>query len=175
VALSATLVCLHGFMDTARTWDLVRPALERRHDVVALTLPGHAGGAPLPDELSDATMADAVEAAMVDAGIEEATLVGNSLGGFLALRLAAAILATPEGRRRATRYITERCEHIPAELTPLASDVRCGSCGAPRTGSFPGRPPPPASATSGCRTPTGSSSTASATARSSTCPSRRRR
>ena len=38
------LVCLHGFMDTWRTWELVLPALERHHDVLALTLPGHAGG-----------------------------------------------------------------------------------------------------------------------------------
>jgi len=34
------LVLLHGFMDTWRTWELVLPALERRHDVLALTLPG---------------------------------------------------------------------------------------------------------------------------------------
>jgi pimeloyl-ACP methyl ester carboxylesterase len=162
VALSApALVCLHGFMDTARTWDLVRPALERRHDVLALTLPGHAGGPPLPGELDDATIPDAVEAAMDAAGVDDAVLVGNSLGGFVALQLAArgrarsviafapaggwargdaswrellrlqasiheaaravaphagALLATPDGRRRATRYITERYEHIPAEL-----------------------------------------------------------
>ena len=45
------LVLLHGFSDTWRTWELVLPALERRHDVLALTLPGHAGGAPLPEPL----------------------------------------------------------------------------------------------------------------------------
>ena len=41
------LVCLHGFMETWRTWELVLPALERRHDVLAPTLPGHAGGPAL--------------------------------------------------------------------------------------------------------------------------------
>ena len=41
------LVCFHGFTDTWRTWELVLPALERRHDVLAPTLPGHAGGASL--------------------------------------------------------------------------------------------------------------------------------
>src|SRR5438045_9625867 len=44
------LVCIHGFMDTWRTWDLVLPAVEHRHEVLAPTLPGHAGGAPLPSE-----------------------------------------------------------------------------------------------------------------------------
>ena len=32
------LVCLHGFTDTWRTWELVLPALERSHDVLAPTL-----------------------------------------------------------------------------------------------------------------------------------------
>jgi pimeloyl-ACP methyl ester carboxylesterase len=166
------LVCLHGFMDTPRVWDLVRPALQRRCDVLAPALPGHVGGPPLPAELDDAAMADAVEAAMDDAGMEEAALVGNSLGGFVALQLAArgrarsvvafapaggwarddsswrellalqssiheaakaaaahasAILSTLDGRRRATRYITERFEHIPVELLAdqLLGVARC--------------------------------------------------
>ncbi|HEX5924279.1 MAG TPA: hypothetical protein VFY45_10650 [Baekduia sp.] len=32
------LVCLHGFTDTWRTWELVLPTLERHHDVLAPTL-----------------------------------------------------------------------------------------------------------------------------------------
>ena len=38
------LVCLHGFADTWRSWELVLSALERRHDVLAPTLAGHAAG-----------------------------------------------------------------------------------------------------------------------------------
>jgi pimeloyl-ACP methyl ester carboxylesterase len=38
------LVCLHGFMDTWRIWELVLPRLAHGHDVLALTLAGHAGG-----------------------------------------------------------------------------------------------------------------------------------
>jgi len=83
------LVLIHGFTDTWRTWELVLPALEARHDVLAVTLPGHAGGPELDDELSDDTMAVAVEQAMDDAGLVTAHLVGNSLGGYTALRLAA--------------------------------------------------------------------------------------
>jgi pimeloyl-ACP methyl ester carboxylesterase len=83
------LVCLHGFMDSWRTWELVLPALERQHDVLAPTLPGHAGGPPLADEISHALFADAVERAMDEAGFATAHIAGNSLGGFLALELAA--------------------------------------------------------------------------------------
>ena len=83
------LVCLHGFTDTWRTWQLVLPSLERSHDVLALTLPGHAGGPPLGDEEGIAILADAVERAMDAAGFETAHITGNSLGGYLALHLAA--------------------------------------------------------------------------------------
>jgi pimeloyl-ACP methyl ester carboxylesterase len=155
------LVCLHGFADTWRTWELVLLALERHHDVLAVTLAGHAGGPPIEDEIAHAVLADAVERAMDEAGVETAHLVGNSLGGYVALQLAArgrartvvalapaggwapgdgsyeqllgfqaamlelariaapharALLATREGRRRATHYITTNFEHIPAEL-----------------------------------------------------------
>jgi pimeloyl-ACP methyl ester carboxylesterase len=83
------LVCLHGFTDTWRTWELVLPALERHHDVLAPTLLAHAGGPPLKTEVSDTLIVDAVEAAMDEAGIATAHVVGNSLGGYIALRLAA--------------------------------------------------------------------------------------
>ena len=39
----APLVCLHGFLDTWRTWELLLPALESAHEVFAPTLAGHAG------------------------------------------------------------------------------------------------------------------------------------
>ena len=148
------IVCLHGFMDTPRTWDLVRPALERDDDVLAPAL-----------DYDDP--AGAVERALDEAGIELAAVVGNSLGGYVALELAArgrargvvafapaggwapgdeswrdtlalqrelhaatraaaphadAIAATPEGRRRATRYLTTSYEHIPPDL--IADQLR---------------------------------------------------
>jgi pimeloyl-ACP methyl ester carboxylesterase len=156
------MVCIHGFTDTWRTWELVLPALERRHDVLAPTLAGHAGGPPLGDEEhpEEAVIAG-VERAMDEAGFERAHLVGNSLGGYVALHLAArgraesvvalapaggwaagdesyrdtlayfvrmqqlltaalphvdALLATPEGRRRATEAFVVNFEHLPVDL-----------------------------------------------------------
>jgi pimeloyl-ACP methyl ester carboxylesterase len=82
-------VLLHGFTDTWRTWELVLPGLERRHDVLALTLAGHAGGPPLPVPATGAAVVDAVERAMDAAGFATAHVAGNSLGGYVALQLAA--------------------------------------------------------------------------------------
>ncbi|HWF55440.1 MAG TPA: alpha/beta fold hydrolase [Solirubrobacteraceae bacterium] len=83
------LVLIHGFTDSWRGWELVLDKLESRHDVLAVTLPGHAGGPPLDGLPTDALMPDAVEEAMDEAGFERAHLVGNSLGGYVALQLAA--------------------------------------------------------------------------------------
>jgi pimeloyl-ACP methyl ester carboxylesterase len=161
------MVCIHGFTDTWRAWELVLPALERHHDVLAPTLPGHAGGPPAEEAMSDGLLVDALERVMDEAGWRSAHIVGNSLGGFLALQLAARgradtvtalapaggwgpgddsyretlenfgtlqellrsaaphaerILASPEGRRQATRSTTVNFEHIPAEL--LAHQMR---------------------------------------------------
>ncbi|HEY5429640.1 MAG TPA: alpha/beta hydrolase [Solirubrobacteraceae bacterium] len=83
------MVCLHGFTDTWRTWELVLPALEARHDVLAPTLVGHAGGPAAHGPVNEDALADEIERAMDAAGMETAHIVGNSLGGYVALRLAA--------------------------------------------------------------------------------------
>jgi pimeloyl-ACP methyl ester carboxylesterase len=84
------LLLLHGFTDTWRTWELVLPALEREHEVLAPTLPGHAGGPDLPpEELTVARVADELERVLDDSGWQTAHIAGNSLGGHLALQLAA--------------------------------------------------------------------------------------
>ncbi|SNR96140.1 Alpha/beta hydrolase family protein [Haloechinothrix alba] len=66
------------------------PLLEARHAVYASTLPGHRGAAPLSSDRRPGVrgVTDAVERLLDDAGIERAHLVGNSLGGWVALELA---------------------------------------------------------------------------------------
>ena len=76
-------------MHTWRIWELALPALERRHDVLAPTLAGHVGGPPLEGDVGAGTLADHVEQAMDEAGFRTAHIAGNSLGGLVALQLAA--------------------------------------------------------------------------------------
>jgi pimeloyl-ACP methyl ester carboxylesterase len=84
------VVLLHGFTATWRCWIPVLPELTARYDVFAPTLTGHDGGPPVePDqEHSLPAAAGHVERQLDEAGIDTAHLVGNSMGGALALELA---------------------------------------------------------------------------------------
>jgi pimeloyl-ACP methyl ester carboxylesterase len=84
------MVLIHGFSDTRLTWEPVLERLERSHDVLAVNLAGHVGGPTLLDTpISVNALVDALERELDDAGFETAHAVGNSLGGWIALELAA--------------------------------------------------------------------------------------
>ena len=82
------LVLLHGATSSWKIWRDVIPHLTEQFDVFAPNLPGHAGRPrpARPHTISD--LADGLEADLDSAGIETAHLVGNSLGGWLAVELA---------------------------------------------------------------------------------------
>lgn len=84
------LVLLHGLGLSRRTWRPVLAALESRHEVLSLDLPGFGEAAPLPAELAPTVPAltDAVEREMDAAGFATAHVAGNSMGGWIALELA---------------------------------------------------------------------------------------
>ncbi len=83
------LVLIHGFSGTRLVWEPMLEALERSHDVLAVNLAGHVGGPGLVDtHVSVNALVDAVERDLDAAGFETAHMVGNSLGGWIALELA---------------------------------------------------------------------------------------
>src|SRR5215216_736067 len=83
-----SLVLLHGAGDNALDWQWVMPTLAATHRVYAPDLPGSPESARPAADYSPAFFERFV-AAFVDAlDIGQATFVGNSLGGLVALRLA---------------------------------------------------------------------------------------
>lgn len=84
------MMLLHGINASWRVWRPVFEGLEARHSLFVPTLIGHRGGPDLaPGPNGIAPIADDIETRMDKAGIERAHLVGNSLGGWLALELAS--------------------------------------------------------------------------------------
>lgn len=84
------LVLIHGVGSQWQVWDPVLEPLARERDVIALDLPGFGGSAPLPPGTAPnvSALADAVAGTLDALGIEEPLVVGNSLGGWIALELA---------------------------------------------------------------------------------------
>jgi pimeloyl-ACP methyl ester carboxylesterase len=84
------LVLIHGGGGTWHLWTPVIPLLEPHFDLLAVTLAGHRGGAPLPigRTLGIDGLVDGVERDMDSADFRTAHLVGGSLGGWVALELA---------------------------------------------------------------------------------------
>jgi pimeloyl-ACP methyl ester carboxylesterase len=85
------VVLIHGVGSQWQVWQPVLPALERERDVIALDLPGFGGSPSLPVGVvpNAAALADAVAGFMDELGIERPVIGGNSLGGWIALELAA--------------------------------------------------------------------------------------
>jgi pimeloyl-ACP methyl ester carboxylesterase len=84
------ILLLHGFSVTWRSWKPVLPLLEQHHDVIAPTLLGHSGAEMLAEGVAPSVDAllDGVIAELDSLGLDKVHVVGNSLGGWLALELA---------------------------------------------------------------------------------------
>ena len=84
-----TLLLLHGFADSADTWRTLLDRLRRDgRRAVALDLPGYATATPLEAGPILPQLDRFVDAALERFGGEGAVIVGNSLGGCVALRAA---------------------------------------------------------------------------------------
>lgn len=82
------LLLLHGLGSSIYSWSDVLEGFARRHDVVALDLPGF-GLSDQPPDLTFSLLPRAALGVMDALGLERASLIGNSLGGAVAAILAA--------------------------------------------------------------------------------------
>ncbi len=82
------ILLIHGMAGSSRTWGEVMPALARRYRVLAPDLMGHGESAKPMGDYSLGAHASGLRDLMARLGIERATVVGQSLGGGIALQLA---------------------------------------------------------------------------------------
>jgi pimeloyl-ACP methyl ester carboxylesterase len=85
------LVLLHPLGADRRVWDPIVSPLGTAHEVITVDLPGFGQSPPLrPATPTPRALADAVAGLLRDLGVVRPHVVGNSLGGWVALELALA-------------------------------------------------------------------------------------
>ena len=85
------LLLLHGHEQSATSWQWVTPVLARTHRVLALSLPGHGESAPAVDGYAPGRdLAPLVVDFLDTLDVGTLHVVGNSVGGAVAVRLALA-------------------------------------------------------------------------------------
>lgn len=102
-----TVVLLHGWLVSTTTYAELQRALAQRYRVLALDQPGHGRSARVERRLEVRYLASAVAAALRALDVADAVLVGNSMGGLVALgvarwypeRVARVIATNPVGFR----------------------------------------------------------------------------
>lgn len=87
IGTGKTVVFLHGFLESISMWEILD--LETfPFQSVLIDLPGHGASPDLPSEVSIPAMAKAVAATLTEIGIGSYSVVGHSMGGYIALELA---------------------------------------------------------------------------------------
>ena len=102
---------VHGLGGAAANWLALAPLLLPGRRLIVPELPGHGGSSPLPAAPSLSPYADRLGLLLEHEGAAPAAVVGHSLGGAVALRLAlrrpeavsALVLAAAAGISSATR------------------------------------------------------------------------
>src|SRR5205814_969259 len=84
------ILFLHGFGADLNAWMFNQPVLAEKHATYALDLPGHGGSGKAVGAGDAGVLTAAVTDFMAAAAIARAHLIGHSLGGALALRVAQA-------------------------------------------------------------------------------------
>jgi len=105
------LLLVHGLGGAASNWTELAPLLAHRRRLLVPDLPGHGGSSPLPSAPTLNPFADVVATVTEREAMLPAAIVGHSLGGVVALRLAlrrpgsvtGLVLAAAAGISSATR------------------------------------------------------------------------
>jgi pimeloyl-ACP methyl ester carboxylesterase len=82
------IVLIHGITGSSWTWEPVMGLLARHYTVVAPDLLGHGGSAKPRGDYSLGAYASGIRDLLVALGHDEATVVGHSLGGGVAMQFA---------------------------------------------------------------------------------------
>ena len=84
------LVAIHGLGSASTAWKPLQRALNKDFELITLDLPGHGNSVSVADKkMSPEKLGDLILQALLSEGVEKFHLIGNSLGGWIALEMAA--------------------------------------------------------------------------------------
>lgn len=81
------VVLLHGFLENSKMWDNLKPTILKNHRVICIDLLGHGQTGCIGYIHTMKDMADAVLAVLNHLKIEDYSVIGHSMGGYVALAL----------------------------------------------------------------------------------------
>lgn len=121
------LVLIHGITSSSATWDLVLPRLARHYTVLAPDLLGHGHSDKLRGDYSVGAHANTIRDLLDRLGYDNASFVGHSLGGGVALqfkyqypqRIERLVLVAPGGFGREVSLLL-RAASLPGSGPVLA-------------------------------------------------------
>jgi pimeloyl-ACP methyl ester carboxylesterase len=117
------ILLLHGYGGAIDWWDDIAPALSVHHRVIRLDLIGHGGTAAPTSGYEITRQAELVSAVLDKLGVTRVTVVGHSMGGWVATALACM------KSERIERLIL--IDSPPTSETVSTSDACCGSIKSP--------------------------------------------
>lgn len=82
------LVLVHGLGSNLANWSPVLADLRREREVIAVDLPGFGESSPLDGDVTIATLTDSVEQFLVEQKLQDADVVGSSMGARMVLEMA---------------------------------------------------------------------------------------
>ncbi|WP_082252943.1 alpha/beta hydrolase [Bacillus sp. FJAT-27251] len=82
------IVLLHGFCGSSEYWEKVIPNLSGNYRVIAPDLPGHGESGQLAEGYSIETIADQMKSFLQKLELDNFTMFGHSLGGYITLAFA---------------------------------------------------------------------------------------
>ena len=132
------IVLLHGYLESMLVWEDFIPLVYKQARIVTLDLPGHGISVVTGECHTMEYLADVVAEAMTTLGVERFTVVGHSMGGYVALALAerhadrlegvVLLSSTPnpdteekrENRRREIALVKSGKKEMLARVAPAA-------------------------------------------------------
>lgn len=120
------LILIHGFLENKNMWATLQGELSKNYRVLAVDLPGHGETEAIGYIHTMEDYAEILLALIQFENLQKVSLIGHSMGGYVALALAESYLGQASLQTQDTRAGTEKINKILLlNSTPLAdSEIR---------------------------------------------------